>query len=129
MDVRDGLYYSKEHEWVKLDNKIAIIGITDYAQSALGDVTFVELPKPGESFKQSQQIATVESVKAASDVYVPISGVVKEVNLELDNTPELVNQSCYEKGFFLKMQVEDETEVKNLMDSASYKAYLEGLSK
>ncbi len=129
MDVREGLFYTKEHEWVKIDGKIATVGITDYAQSALGDVTFVELPKKADVFKQADQIATVESVKAASDIYAPLSGAVEEINPELDNVPELVNQSCYEKGFFLKMQIEDEAEIKNLMDAKSYKAYLESLAK
>lgn len=129
MNVPENLFYTKDHEWARLEGKNAFVGITDYAQSSLGDITFVELPKPGQALKQSEPSATVESVKAASDVYAPFSGKVLSLNQELSAHPELVNQSPYEKGYFFRMELADEKEKANLMDAASYGKYVEGLSK
>jgi len=129
MNVPENLFYTKDHEWARVEGKNAFIGITDYAQSSLGDITFVELPKAGRMLKQSEPSATVESVKAASDVYAPLSGKVLSVNQELAAHPELVNQSPYEKGYFFLIELEDESEKANLMDALSYKRYAEGLSK
>ena len=127
MRIPDDLLYTKEHEWVSVKGKTATIGITDFAQGALGDITFVDLPKLGSALAQFKQYATVESVKAASDVYAPVSGKVVKVNGELAAHPELINQSPYEKGFFAVVEMADEKEAAGLMKSADYTKYVEGL--
>lgn len=129
MNIPKNLFYTKDHEWVRIEGKTAYIGITDYAQHSLGDITFIELPKIGEQLKQSGYCATVESVKAASEVYAPLSGKVLSVNAELAGHPELINQSAYEKGYFISFEITDETEKTKLMDAASYERYVEGLTK
>jgi len=129
MDIPQGLYFTKEHEWIKIDSDKGIIGITDYAQHALGDVTFVELPKIAKNVKQFQGLATIESVKAASDIFSPLSGEVVEANTKLENNPALVNQSCYSDGWIAKIKIKDALEKNNLMDSAAYKKYVDGLDK
>ncbi len=128
MDIRENLLYTKEHEWVKIEGKKAIIGISDYAQHSLGDITFIDLPKVAAKVDQFKFCATVESVKAASDVFSPLSGTVLSVNSELSTHPELVNQYPYEKGFFFSIEIKDEAEKKNLMTAQDYKKYVEGLS-
>ena len=128
MNIPDGLLFTKEHEWIKIEGATGLIGITDYAQHALGDVTFVEVPKKGATIKQFQIIATIESVKAASDIYAPLSGQVIETNMKLENEPALVNQSCYGEGWLAKIKITDPDEKKNLMDSTSYKKFVEGLA-
>ncbi len=127
MNIPDGLYFTKEHEWIKIEGATATAGITDYAQHALGDVTFVELPKKGQGVKQFQLMATIESVKAASDIYAPVSGTIAEANDALNADPGLVNQDCYTKGWVAKIKLADPGETKNLMDPAAYKTYVEGL--
>jgi len=129
MNIPKDLFYTKDHEWARIEGKTAYIGITDYAQSSLGDITFVELPKIGEEFKQSGYCATVESVKAASEVYAPLSGKLLSVNTLLAAHPELINQSPYEKGYFFSIQISNEAEKAKLMDASSYERYVEGLSK
>ncbi|MDP3042736.1 MAG: glycine cleavage system protein GcvH [Candidatus Omnitrophota bacterium] len=129
MNIPKNLFYTKDHEWARIEGKVAYIGITDYAAHSLGDITFVQLPKIGELLKQSAYCATVESVKAASDVYVPLSGKVLSVNTQLATNPELINQSAYEQGYFFSMEFSDAAEKAKLMDSASYQQYVEGLSK
>jgi len=129
MDIPQGSLFTKEHEWIKIDSDKGIIGITDYAQHALGDVTFVELPKIATRVKQFQGLATIESVKAASDIFSPLSGEVIEVNAKLENNPALVNQSCYSDGWIAKIKIKDASEKKNLMDTAGYKKYVEELDK
>lgn len=123
------MLYTKDHEWARVEGKIAYIGITDYAAHALGDITFVELPRPGAELKQTACCATVESVKAASDVYAPLSGKVAEINQQLSAHPELINQSPYEQGYFFTMEFSNEAEKAKLMDEAAYRKYVEGLSK
>ncbi len=129
MNIPQELYYTKDHEWARVEGKKAYVGITDYAQHSLGDITFVDLPKKSLALKQSAYCATVESVKAASDVYAPFSGEVLSINEALSAHPELVNQSPYDTGYFFVMEISDETEKKNLMDAAAYERYLEGISK
>jgi glycine cleavage system H protein len=129
MNIPKNLLYTKDHEWARIEGKTAYIGITDYAQASLGDITFVELPKVSATLKQTEGCATVESVKAASDVYAPFSGEVLSINQGLSDHPELVNQSPYEKGYFLVMELLNESEKSNLMDSSAYQSYVEGLSK
>jgi glycine cleavage system H protein len=123
------LRYSKEHEWVKvLEDGTALIGISDYAQDQLHELVYVELPKVGREVSQMEAIGTVESVKAVSDVYSPISGTILEVNEELPNSPELINQDPYGKGWIAKIKPENlEAELRGLMDSESYKKYIEKL--
>ncbi|MDP2928134.1 MAG: glycine cleavage system protein GcvH [Candidatus Omnitrophota bacterium] len=129
MNIPKNIFYTKDHEWARIEGKIAYVGITDYAVHSLGDITFVELPKIGKELKQSAYCATVESVKAASDVFAPLSGKVLTVNTQLVTNPELINQSAYEKGYFFSMEFSNEAEKANLMDAASYQKYVEGISK
>ena len=129
MNIPKNIFYTKDHEWARIEGKLAYVGITDYAQHSLGDITFVQLPKAGEMLKQSSYCATVESVKAASDVYAPLSGKVVAQNTQLITNPELINQSAYEKGYFFSMELSNEAEKASLMDAASYQKYVEGLSK
>ena len=128
MDIPQGLLFTKEHEWIKIDSDTGTIGITDYAQHALGDITFVELPKVAGHIRQFHGLATIESVKAASDIFSPLSGEVVEVNKNLENNPALVNQSCYSQGWIAKIKIKDLSEKKDLMDSSAYKKYVEGIA-
>ena len=123
-DVR----YTKEHEWVRLDGDLATVGISDYAQEQLGELVFVELPEIGRQVSRGGSLAVVESVKAASDVYAPVSGEVVEVNGDLENDPGLVNRSAEDEGWFCKLRLADQGELTQLMDTAAYKAYVAGLS-
>ncbi len=127
MDSQANLLFTKEHEWARLNGSEAVIGITDYAQHSLGDITFVDLPKVGAKVKKGGQFATVESVKAASDVYAPISGEVVKVNGELVDSPDLINKSPYDNGWFIVIKVDDQGEKSGLMSDTQYKEYVEGL--
>jgi len=129
MEIFKGYLYTKEHEWVNMEGTTATIGISDYAQSALGDITFVELPKVGIDVEQFEQLASVESVKAASDIFAPMSGKVIEVNQKLQEDPGLINRSCYEKGWIAKMEITDSEEKSNLMSAGEYRKFLEGLEE
>lgn len=129
MNIPKDLFYTKDHEWARIEGKVAYVGITDYAGHSLGDITFVELPKKDELLEQSKHCATVESVKAASEVYAPLSGKVLFVNAQLADHPELVNQFPYEKGYFFSMEIKNETEILNLMNASGYQSYVEGISK
>ena len=119
--------YSKDHEWVKVDGDTATVGITHYAQEQLGDVVFVELPEVGKKVEQGKEMATVESVKAASEVYAPISGEVIEVNSALTDAPATVNEEAQGKGWFAKLKIADKGQLAALMDEAAYKKFVEGL--
>ena len=114
--------FSTDHEWLRIEGDVATVGITDYAQSQLGDVVFVELPKLGRSLKKAEAAAVVESVKAASDVYAPITGEVLEINEALSGEPALVNSDAAGKAWFFKMKIADKSELGGLMDEAAYKA-------
>lgn len=118
--------FSKDHEWVKVEGGIATVGISVYAQEQLGDVVFVELPAVGKKVKAGDEAAVVESVKAASEVYAPVSGEVTEVNSALADTPALVNEDAEGKGWFMKIRLADPKEVDALMDAAAYKKHTEG---
>ncbi len=122
MDTPRNLKYTKSHEWVRFDGKVATVGITDFAQDQLSDLTYVELPSEGDSISASDQIAVVESVKAASDVYAPISGTISSVNKNLQDKPELINSDPYGDGWICKIQPDDVSELESLLDSASYDA-------
>ena len=119
--------YSREHEWVRVDGDIATIGISNFAQEQLGDVVFVELPEPGAPATRDGEIAVVESVKAASEVYAPVTGEVVEVNALLEDDPGMVNSSAEEEGWFLRIRLSDAGELEHLMDDAAYAAYTAGL--
>lgn len=121
------LKYTESHEWIKLDGDIATVGISDYAAKALGDVVFVELPDVGAEVDAGGELAVVESVKAASEVYAPVAGEVTEVNETLEGAPETVNAAPTEGGWFVKMTVADKSALDALMDEAAYKDYCEGL--
>jgi glycine cleavage system H protein len=116
--------YTTDHEWLRIEGDVATIGVTDYAQSQLGDVVFVELPKVGRSLKKAEAAAVVESVKAASDVYAPISGEVLEINGELAAEPALVNSDAAGKAWFFKLKITDKSELGGLMDEAAYRKHV-----
>jgi glycine cleavage system H protein len=116
--------YTKEHEWVDAKGDTAIIGITDYAQHELGDVVFVELPKPGKKIEAGKTFGTVESVKAVSEIYAPASGEVIEANGELQNTPEKINTDPHGSAWLIKVRLANPSDVSNLMDAAAYEAYI-----
>ena len=117
--------YTKDHEWVRLEGDVATVGITDYAQSQLGDVVYVELPPTGKAVKQGDEAAVVESVKAASEVYAPVSGEVVEVNSALESAPQTVNESPTGEGWFLKLRVSNPGEFESLMDEEAYTRHLQ----
>jgi glycine cleavage system H protein len=119
--------YTEEHEWVRLDGDIATVGITDYAQNQLGDVVYVELPKPGQKIEKGKQAAVVESVKAASEVYAPVTGEVVEANQALVDEPATVNADPMGRGWFMKLRLADKGQLDGLMDEAAYKKLVEGL--
>ncbi len=119
--------YTKDHEWVRVEGTTAVVGISDYAQTQLGDVVYVEVPEVGRKLEQGKEAAVVESVKAASEVYAPISGVVTAVNTELAGEPAKVNADAMGAGWFFKMTIAKPKELDALMDEAQYKAYVEGL--
>lgn len=112
--------YTKEHEWVKIDGANAVVGITDYAQSSLGDIVYVEMPKSGATVEQFKQMGVIESVKAVSDIYAPLSGTVSAVNAAVENDPAKVNNDPYGDGWLVKLTLADAAQVKNLLDAAAY---------
>ena len=120
-------YFTEEHEWIDVDGDTATVGITDYAQEQLGDIVFVDLPEVGVTVDKGKDAAVVESVKAASDVYAPISGEVTETNEALDDDPSLVNSSPEEDGWFFKLTIADKSQLDGLMDQAAYKSFCDGL--
>ena len=120
-------YFTKDHEWVEIDGDTATVGITDYAQGQLGDITFVELPAQGATLGKGDSVAVVDSVKAASDVYSPVSGTVSGINAALADQPELVNSTAEGDGWLWQMTLSDASELDALMDEASYRKYVEGL--
>ncbi len=121
--------YTSEHEWIKVTGDIGTVGITDYAQHELGDVVFVELPKVGAKFAASQSFGTVESVKAVSEIYAPVSGEVVEVNPALANAPETINQDPHGAAWMIKMRLANPAELARLMDAAGYQAYIAAKQK
>lgn len=120
-------YFTDEHEWIEVDGDTATVGITDYAQGQLGDIVFVELPQPGTQVARGKDAAVVESVKAASDVYAPITGEVTEANGALEDDPALVNSAPEDGGWFFKLTISDPSELEGLMDAAAYKSFCDGL--
>ena len=122
-NVPDNLHYSKDHEWVSVEGDVAVIGITDHAQEQLGDVVYVELPKTGESFAAHESFGSVESVKAVSEIFTPISGEVAEVNESLNDEPEKVNKDPYGEGWMIKMKMNAAGEVDSLLTAAEYEDF------
>lgn len=121
------MFFTKEHEWVKVKEGIGAIGISDHAAHELGDITFVELPKIGKSVKQFEVLAAIESVKAASDIFSPLSGTVVKINEALEDAPEIVNESAEDAGWMVWVKIADESELKNLMTQEQYDEYLKTL--
>jgi len=120
-------FYTKEHEWVKIDGKNAIVGITDYAQSSLGDIVYVELPKPGAALERSKPIGVVESVKAVSDIYAPVAGTVTEINAAVEDDPAKVNGDPFGDGWLVKLSGVDAADTTGLLDAAAYEELVKSL--
>ena len=121
------MYFTQDHEWISVEGDSATVGITDYAQAQLGDVVFVEVPPAGTEVAKGKEAAVVESVKAASDVYAPVSGSVTEANAALEADPSLVNTAPEGEGWFFKLTLSNSAELEGLMDDAAYKAFVDGL--
>ncbi|MBX2889277.1 MAG: glycine cleavage system protein GcvH [Ferruginibacter sp.] len=122
MNFPDNLRYSKDHEWISINGNTATVGITDFAQQELGDIIFVDITAKGKSLKADEVFGTVEAVKTVSDLFLPVSGTIEEVNPVLENNPELVNTNPYEEGWIIKMKVDNPADVDGLMDATAYKA-------
>ena len=125
MDFPEGLKYSKEHEWVLVEDDVAIIGITEFAQGELGDIVFVELPEVGEKISKDDPFGSLESVKAVSDIFAPISGAVVEINDDLKENPEAINEDPYGDGWMIKVEMTDMDELKDLMSPEDYAEFIE----
>ncbi len=121
MNLPENVKYTKDHEWIRIEGSIGVIGITDYAQGELGDIVFVEVPPIGRKVESGQVFGTVEAVKAVSDLYSPITGEIMDVNKEIQDSPELVNKEPYERGWMIKVKIENEAELAALLDLAAYK--------
>jgi glycine cleavage system H protein len=128
-NVPENLHYSKDHEWVRVDGDLAVIGITDHAQEQLGDVVYVELPKPGEGFAANESFGSVESVKAVSELFTPVSGEVAEANDSLNDEPEKVNKDPYNDGWMIKMKMSSAGEVDSLLTAAEYEDFTKAESE
>ena len=126
MEIKSELKYTKDHEWVKVEGEQAIIGITDYAQGELGDIVYVEIEALGEDLKKEEIFGSVEAVKTVSDLFLPVSGKITEMNEELEDNPELINEDPYEKGWIIKMEIQNPAELEELLDSDSYKDLVGG---
>ena len=120
MNVPDNLKYTNDHEWVKIDNDIAIVGITDFAQSELGDIVYVEIDTKGDLIEKDSVFGTVEAVKTVSDLFMPLTGEILEVNSALEETPEIINTEPYESGWIIKIKIEDINQIRDLLDSSGY---------
>lgn len=125
MEFDPGCKYSEDHEWVRVEGEEAVIGISDFAQSQLSDVVYVELPEVGDSFERGEVLATIESVKAASDVFMPLGGEVLETNSVLEDTPGLVNEDPYGEAWLVRIRIIDPAELDDLMDADAYRAFVE----
>ena len=120
-------YFTEDHEWIEIEGDAGTVGITDYAQEQLGDITFVELPEVGSTVKKADSVSVIDSVKAASDIYAPVSGEVTEVNGALEDAPDLVNSGAEGEGWLFKITLADSGELDGLMDEGAYKTYVDGL--
>ncbi|MDP3385890.1 MAG: glycine cleavage system protein GcvH [Eubacteriales bacterium] len=124
MKILEGLYYAKSHEWLRIEDGEAFVGISDFAQHELGDIVFVDLPSVGDEFDAQDSFGAVESVKAASDIYMPVSGVILAVNEMLEESPELINEDAYE-NWIIKIKITDETDIEVLMNSVQYEEHIQ----
>ncbi|MGO9480768.1 MAG: glycine cleavage system protein GcvH [Candidatus Kryptoniota bacterium] len=121
MDFPADLKYTKDHEWIRIEDGTGVVGITDYAQGELGDVVFVELPAVGTKLQQGKQFGTIEAVKTVSDIYAPVSGEIVELNALLKDSPEIMNKEPYAGGWMVKIKIENKSELNNLLDAAKYR--------
>lgn len=124
MNFPENLKYTKEHEWVSIEGDIATIGITEFAQSELGDIVFVEIETEGENLNQNEVFGTIEAVKTVSDLFMPITGEIIAINADLEDTPESVNESPYENGWMVKIKASDLSQIDDLMDASAYKTLI-----
>ena len=129
MNIPSDLKYSREHEWIRIEGNLATIGITDYAQEELGDIVNVELPDEGDETHKDEAFGAVESVKASSEVFSPVSGKIVEVNEPLLDAPEMINEDPYDEGWMVKIELSDSSELNDLMDAAGYEEYIKEESK
>jgi glycine cleavage system H protein len=120
MEIRENLKYTKDHEWISIDGDIATVGITDFAQSELGDIVYVEVDTLDQNLNKDDVFGTVEAVKTVSDLFIPVSGEILEFNESLNDNPELINQSPYDEGWIIKMKIEDSGQLRELLDAKSY---------
>jgi len=125
MNIPENLKYTKDHEWIKVEGDTATIGITDYAQGELGDVVFVEIETEGENLDKEEVFGTVEAVKTVSDIFMPVSGEVVEVNPKLEDSPEIVNKDPYGEGWLIKVKLSDKSEIDDLLEASKYKEIIE----
>ena len=124
METPENLVYTEEHEWIRMEGSVAVVGVTDYAQGELGDIVFVELPETGTDLESGSVFGTIEAVKTVSDLYSPISGKVVDVNHAIGDAPESINTSPYEEGWMIKIEAVDATELDKLMDAAGYRSHV-----
>jgi len=124
MNIPEDLKYTKDHEWIRVDGDVAVIGVTDYAQDQLGEIVFVELPQEGEEFALGDAFGVVESVKSVNDVFLPMTGLIREVNDPLSDSPETLNDDPYEEGWMVKVQIMNHKELDGLLTAAEYEAYV-----
>ncbi|MGC9374524.1 MAG: glycine cleavage system protein GcvH [Bacteroidales bacterium] len=125
MNIPENLKFTKDHEWIRVEGKEAYVGITEYAQGELGDIVFVEIETESEELGKEEVFGTIEAVKTVSDLFMPVSGKVLEVNEKLEDTPEIVNKDPYGEGWLIKISIKDEAELNDLLDAAAYKELLE----
>ncbi|RUM59889.1 MAG: glycine cleavage system protein GcvH [Persephonella sp.] len=125
--IPEDLYYTKEHTWVKIDDKLAVIGITDYGQDQLGTVVYVELPQKGDFVDAGEKVASIESLKATVDIFSPLTGKITNINDELNNEPDLINSEPYTSGWLYEIEMKDPSEIEDLLTAEDYKKYLEEL--
>lgn len=126
MNVPEGLLYTKDHEWVKIENGIATVGITDFAQGELGDIVYIEIDTLDENVAQEEVFGTVEAVKTVSDLFMPLSGTVSEFNTELEDAPEKVNEDPYGAGWMIKIELDDPSAIEGLLSAAEYESHVSG---
>ena len=120
MDIKPELKYTKDHEWIEIDGKIATVGITDYAQGELGDIVYVEIETLDENLEKEEVFGSVEAVKTVSDLFLPVSGKIVEVNQKIENSPEIINEDPYNDGWIIKMEIENEEELNELLNADAY---------
>lgn len=126
MNIPSNLKYTKDHEWIRVEGKVAYIGITDFAQGELGDIVFLEIETVGETIEREEVFGTIEAVKTVSDLFMPVSGEILEMNAELEDAPELVNKDPYGKGWLIKVAIKDLSELENLLSAEEYQAQIGG---